>query len=255
MPFSTSSSPHTTNCFRSSEHTVSGCRSLLVATGRRTGDVLREAPRDRSGPERVGGGGSAMRLAARTSASPDIVGGPDNSARAPKAYSWMTARVRSRAFWKLVRLAMGYLDVTSTSSPGQTWRRWRPLRATTRRASYSGANTGWVAPSSGTEIQELDPELVFVVSGRGYAEPFLTAGRACSPRGCRDGPPVRRPDRQSPVDDRWSPRHVRRAIGGIGVRDHNGSRMSHADGVVAAACYVAVESDSLGGTPVDQNRC
>jgi hypothetical protein len=102
------------------------------------------------------------------------------------AFGWMRPRVWSRPFWKLARVAMDHLSL--------------------RLDQIAWANLAQVAPAAGgnpggdlhlrqhrhggemlrLEVTELDPEIVLVVSGRGYAEPFI-AGAGLAPQWSRRG--------------------------------------------------------------------
>jgi hypothetical protein len=93
----------------------------------------------------------------------------------PNAFLWMSPRVRSRPFWRLVDIVLS--------------------RANLRLEQIAWSNLAKVAPAAGRnpgrellwsqhrlggevlrrEIEELSPRLVLVISGRGYAEPFLSA--------------------------------------------------------------------------------
>jgi hypothetical protein len=102
------------------------------------------------------------------------------------AFGWMRRQVWSRPFWKLARTAMDHLDVRLDQIA------WGNLAQV---APASGGNPGgelhWRQHRHGgemlrLEVNELDPEIILVVSGRGYAEPFLTAA-GLSPTWVRRG--------------------------------------------------------------------
>jgi hypothetical protein len=102
------------------------------------------------------------------------------------AFGWMRPRVWSRPFWKLARVAMDELELRLDQIA------WANLAQV---APAAGGNPGgelqWRQHGRGgemlrLEVQELDPEVVLVVSGRGYAEPFL-AGAGLAPIWSRRG--------------------------------------------------------------------
>jgi hypothetical protein len=102
------------------------------------------------------------------------------------AFGWMRPRVWSRPFWKLARVAMDELGV------GLHEIAWANLAQV---APAAGGNPGgelhWRQHRHGgemlrLEVDELDPEIVLVVSGRGYAEPFIT-GAGLAPGWSRRG--------------------------------------------------------------------
>lgn len=102
------------------------------------------------------------------------------------AFGWMRPRVWSRPFWKLARLAMDGLSL------GLDQIAWANLAQV---APAAGGNPGgelhWRQHRHGgemlrLEVNELDPEIVLVVSGRGYAEPFIS-GAGLAPDWSRRG--------------------------------------------------------------------
>jgi hypothetical protein len=102
------------------------------------------------------------------------------------AFGWMRPRVWSRPFWKLARVAMDELGLRLDQIA------WANLAQV---APAAGGNPGgelqWRQHSHGgemlrLEVNELDPEIVLVVSGRGFAEPFL-AGAGLAPGWSRRG--------------------------------------------------------------------
>jgi hypothetical protein len=102
------------------------------------------------------------------------------------AFGWMRPRVWSRPFWKLARVAMDDLGLRLEHIA------WANLAQV---APAAGGNPGgelhWRQHRHGgemlrLEVDELDPEVVLVVSGRGYAEPFL-AGAGLDPLWNRRG--------------------------------------------------------------------
>lgn len=102
------------------------------------------------------------------------------------AFCWMSPRVWSRPFWKLARVAM---DACGLSLDEIVWSNLAKV------APAAGKNPNrellWSQHEIGgrllrLEVEELDPELVLIVSGRGYAEPFLS-GAGLSPAWQRRG--------------------------------------------------------------------
>lgn len=102
------------------------------------------------------------------------------------AFGWMRPRVWSRPFWKLARVAMGELGLRLDQIA------WANLAHV---APAAGGNPGgelqWRQHRHGgemlrLEVNELDPEIVLVVSGRAYAEPFI-AGAGHAPGWRRQG--------------------------------------------------------------------
>lgn len=98
----------------------------------------------------------------------------------------MRPRVWSRPFWKLARVAMDGMGLELDEIG------WSNLA---KVAPAAGRNPGgellWRQHRLGgellrLEVEELDPEIVLVVSGRGYAEPFIT-GAGLAPAWSRRG--------------------------------------------------------------------
>lgn len=92
---------------------------------------------------------------------------------AERAFDWMRLRVRTRPFWKLVDVAMEALGLTLDQIA------WSNLA----KAAPDGGNPTGVLLTSQLElagrllrreVEELEPEIVLVISGRGYTEPFMT---------------------------------------------------------------------------------
>jgi len=101
-------------------------------------------------------------------------------------FGWMRPRVWSRPFWKLARVAMDEMGL----GLGQI--AWSNLA---KVAPAAGRNPGGEllrrqhrlgGELLRQEVEMLDPELVVVVSGRGYAEPFI-AGAGLAPAWSRRG--------------------------------------------------------------------
>ena len=105
---------------------------------------------------------------------------------AANAFCWMSPRVWSRPFWKLARVAM---DAYGLSREEIAWSNLAKV------APAAGKNPNrellWRQHELGgrllrQEVEELDPDLVLIVSDRGYAEPFLS-GAGLSPAWQRRG--------------------------------------------------------------------
>jgi hypothetical protein len=109
-----------------------------------------------------------------------------NSSEKEGAFRWMRPRVWSRPFWKLARGAMDDLGLSLDQIA------WANLAQVSPAAGGNPAGElQWRQQRHGgemlrLEVDELNPEIVLVVSGRGYAEPFI-AGAGLAPDWSRRG--------------------------------------------------------------------
>lgn len=91
------------------------------------------------------------------------------------AFEWMRPRVWSRPFWKLARVAMTAMDLRLDQIA------WANLaQVSPAEGGNPGGELHWRQHRHGgellrLEVEELDPEVVLVVSGRGYSEPFISS--------------------------------------------------------------------------------
>lgn len=93
------------------------------------------------------------------------------------AFGWMRRQVWSRPFWKLARVAMDELDLRLDQI---AWSNLAKLAPAEGKNPWGELLWRQHAPGGELlrlEVSELDPEIVLVVSGRGYAEPFITGAR------------------------------------------------------------------------------
>jgi hypothetical protein len=85
----------------------------------------------------------------------------------------MRARVWSRPFWKLAQLAMGSLDQKLDQIAWSNLAKVAPAAGLNphRELLWSQHRLGGALLRQ--EVTELSPDLVVLISGRAYAEPFL----------------------------------------------------------------------------------
>lgn len=90
-------------------------------------------------------------------------------------FTWMSPTVRSRPFWRLVHLAISRLGLTLDQIAWSNLAKVAPAtgRNPARELLWSQHRLGGAVLRR--EIEELSPRVVLIVSGRGYAEPFLSS--------------------------------------------------------------------------------
>ena len=102
------------------------------------------------------------------------------------AFGWMRKVVWSRPFWRLARVVMDRMDLKlnqiawSNLAPVAPGDGGNPVGELLERQHRLGGEL------LRRQVQELDPDLVLVVSGRAYAEPFLR-GAGLEPAWVRRG--------------------------------------------------------------------
>ena len=112
--------------------------------------------------------------------------GTRRSSEKDGAFGWMRRQVWSRPFWKLARVALDDLGLQLNQIA------WSNLAKLAPAAGKNPSNDLlWQQHDRGgvllrQEVDELDPEIVLIVSGRGYAEPFIR-GAGFAPAWDRQG--------------------------------------------------------------------
>jgi hypothetical protein len=104
---------------------------------------------------------------------------------AENAWDWMWPQPWSRPFWKLARTAMDYLSLELRQIAWSNLAKVAPPKGNPRGALIEGQ---WELGGRllRQEVKELDPELVLVISGRGFTAPFLSHV-GIDPKWSRDG--------------------------------------------------------------------
>lgn len=102
------------------------------------------------------------------------------------AWNWMWPQPWSRPFWRVARAAMDHFQLDLHEIAWSNLAKLAPARG----GSPSGHLLGMQHHLGGLllrrEVEELDPELVLMISGRGFLEPFLREA-GLSPAWSRSG--------------------------------------------------------------------
>jgi hypothetical protein len=102
------------------------------------------------------------------------------------AFGWMRRQVWSRPFWKLARVAMDEMDVRLDQIAWSNLAKLSPAEGKNPWGELLWRQHALGGQMLRTEVAELDPEIVLIVSGRGYAEPFIS-GAGLTPGWSRRG--------------------------------------------------------------------
>lgn len=102
------------------------------------------------------------------------------------AWSWMWPEPWSRPFWRLVRGVMRHQDLDLDEIAWSNLAKVAPARGGNPWGKLLDAQHEIGGELLRREVRELDPDLVLVLSGRRYLEPFLR-GAGLSPSWVRDG--------------------------------------------------------------------
>lgn len=97
------------------------------------------------------------------------------ASESPTAWRWMRPRPWGRPFWRLVRHAMGLRGLTLNQIAWSNLAKVAPGAGQNPEGALLERQRNRGGRLLRMEVDELDPELVLLVSGRGYAGPFLDA--------------------------------------------------------------------------------
>ncbi len=93
-----------------------------------------------------------------------------------EAFGWMRRQVWSRPFWKLARVAMDKVGLELREIAWSNLAKLSPAEGKNPWGELLWRQHALGGHMLRREVAELDPETVLIVSGRGYAEPFLAGG-------------------------------------------------------------------------------